>query len=130
MKFELTRETWQLFKKNNDISKSSAFNRADVGPHIDSFWKARDQYKAAKTWTNINTLIKKLTDLQAAFAKFRDLKEAKGQLNDVARAQLTKWHDQLEEAVAKLRLKKTESTGELKAEDARDMDGKLTECGI
>ena len=130
MPFTLTRDAWKKFKADNNLSKSSVFNKADVGPHIDSLWKACEQYSRAKGWQTFTPLVKKLIDLQTAFAKFIALKEAKDELTAAAKSQIQTWQKQLNDAVFELRNIAGKKENELKQEDVNALDHQLKECGL
>ena len=130
MSFTLTRDAWKKFKTDNDLSKSSIFNKADVGPHIDSLWKANEQYKRDKGWKAVITLITKLTDLQKAFTKFIALKEAKDELSAAAKGQIQTWHKQLDDAVSGLRDYAGKNEDQLRQKDLNVLDRQLNEMFI
>lgn len=100
--YELSRAKWQLFKKDNNLSKSSVFSKADVGPHIDKFQSAVENFEKVGGKKNLTTAFKKAGDLQKAFTKFINLKEAKGELSAPAKAKITKWKSQLDTIETKL----------------------------
>ena len=130
MPFTLTRDAWKKFKTDNNLSKSKAFNKADVGPHIDSLWKACEQYSKAKGWQTFRPLVTKLTDLQKAFAKFIALKEAMGELTPTAKNQIQTWQKQVNDAVFALAKLAGEGENQLRAEDVNALDRRLSEIGI
>jgi hypothetical protein len=130
MSFTLTRDAWKKFKTDNNLSKSSVFNKADVGPHIDSLWKACEQYSRMKGWETFRPLVTKLTDLQKAFGKFIALKEAKEELSADAKRQIQTWQAQLEGAAAELRKIAAEDENKLRQKDVHELDGVLNKCGF
>jgi hypothetical protein len=130
MAFTLTRDAWKKFKTDNNLSKSSAFNKADVGPHIDSLWKACEQYSREKGWKAFRPLVTKLTDLQKAFIKFIALKEAKEELTPAAKNQIQTWQKQLNDAVFALREHAATQENELREVDVNALDRQLNQAGI
>jgi hypothetical protein len=97
MAFTLTRDAWKKFKTDNDLSKSSIFSRADVGPTIDKFWEAANAFSTAKTTDTVRKLFTKCTDLEKAFDKFIALKEIKNELKAPAKAKIEAWKKELEQ---------------------------------
>src|SRR5262245_51991975 len=130
MAFTLTRDAWKKFKADNNLSKSSVFNKADVGPHIDSLWKACEQYARAKGWQSFLPLVRKLLELQKAFGKFIALKEAKDELTPAAKSQIQTWQKQVNDAVFELAKIGGQDENKLKEKDVKDLDGVLSNCGF
>jgi len=97
MAFTLTRDAWKKFKTDNNLSKSSFFSKADVGPSIDAFWKAAEAFSQAKTTDSVRKLFTKAGDLDKAFGKFIGLKEAKAELKAGAKSQIEAWKRELDE---------------------------------
>jgi hypothetical protein len=97
MAFTLTRDAWKRFKADNELSKSSVFNKADVGPSIDAFWTAAQAFNRAKTTDTVRKLFTKASDLEKAFGKFIALKETKAELKPPAKNQIEKWKQELDE---------------------------------
>jgi len=112
-------------KRTTTFSKSSVFNKADVGPHIDALWKACEQYARAKGWQSFLPLVKKLTDLQTAFGKFIALKEAKDELTPAAKSQ-----SQTNDAAFEMARIGGQDENKLKEKDVKDLDGVLSNCGF
>ena len=132
MRFQLRREAWRDFKTHNNLSKSSIFNKADVGPHIDAWWSAYDQYKKSKNWKTFRPLVTKLTDLQKAFTKFIALKEAMDEFRDhpEAKQQILTWQEEVDEAIEKFRAKGLTDESKLRTKGVKDLDDVLSDCGI
>jgi hypothetical protein len=97
MAFTLTRDAWKRFKADNELSKSSVFNKADVGPSIDAVWTAAQAFNRAKTTDTVRKLFTKASDLEKAFGKFIALKETKAELKPPAKNQIEKWKQELDE---------------------------------
>jgi hypothetical protein len=93
---DLTRAKWKQFKADNNLSKSSFFNKADVGPTIEEFAKALEAFKKQPSTKGLMTMSRKSTALKAAFTKFINLKEAKAELTPPAKAKIEKWKTQLD----------------------------------
>jgi len=132
MGFTLTRDAWKKFKADNNLSKSSAFSRADVGPHIDSLSKAYEQYKSEGGFKNIMSVISKLTDLDKAFAKFIALKETKEELipDGEAKKQIETWQGQLKAAKDALSEFARISEGALQQKDVENFKARLDHIGL
>ncbi len=102
---DLDREKWKQFKTDNNLSKSSFFKKADVGPTIDKFQTAVERFRDSKSQKDLMSVFSKAEELQKAFAKFIQLKEAKDELSDAAKTKIKKWSGQLDNvntALAKL----------------------------
>jgi hypothetical protein len=122
----LNRDQWKKFKETNNLSKSSFFNKADVGPQIDKFQKALEDCKKSPGQKSLMAAFTKAQDLQKAFNKFIDLKETKNELKPPAKTQIQTWHGELDTAVQGLaKLYKGSEKGELKAADAKNMTNTL-----
>jgi hypothetical protein len=130
MGFTLTRDAWKKFKADNNLSKSSVFSKADVGPHIDSLSKAYEQYKKEGGFKNIMSVISKLTDLDKAFAKFIALKETKDELKPDAKKQIETWQSQLKAAVAALSEFARISENALQQKDVENFQARLDHIGL
>ncbi len=122
----LNRDKWKKFKEDNNLSKSSFFNKADVGPTIDKFQKALDDCKKNPGEKSLMAAFSKAQDLQKAFNKFIELKETKQELKGPAKTQIETWHTELEEAVQGLaKLYKGAGQKPLQASDAKNMRERL-----
>lgn len=117
----LNRDAWKKFKETNNLSKSSFFNKADVGPSIDSFQKAMDACKASPGAKTLATCVSKAVDLEKAFAKFIQLKEAKAELKEPAKKQLEAWSKELKECSTGLAKLYKSSEKDLKAGDVKNL---------
>jgi len=121
----LNRDKWKKFKEANDLSKSSFFNKADVGPHIDSFQKALEACKKSPGQKSLMTCFTKASDLKAAFQKFVALKETKAELKGPAKTQLEEWSKELEAVVVGLAKLQRDSEKDLKAGDVTNLNKSL-----
>ena len=125
---DLDRAKWQTFKTTNNLSKSSFFNKADVGPNIDAFQKAVAEYRTAKSEKSLMKVFGKATDLQKAFKKFLDIKEGKNELTNDSRAKIEKWASQLDTVQKTLAVTHEKFEAKLKQGDYDEMDKTLKEC--
>jgi hypothetical protein len=123
--FDLNREKWGIFKRKHNLSKSSIFNRADVGPHIDRFETALATFNLSKSKQDLGTAFKRLEELEKAFDKFMDLKKAKLELSTDAETQIKAWKKQLDELKTNLRNIYQAFPKRLEAADRKQLDAKL-----
>ena len=121
----LNRDKWKKFKEANDLSKSSFFNKADVGPHIDSFQKALEACKKSPGQKSLMTCFTKADDLNKAFKKFIALKETKAELKAPAKTQLEIWSKELDAVVVGLAKLQKDSEKDLKAGDVTNLNKSL-----
>jgi hypothetical protein len=121
----LNRDKWKKFKEDNNLSKSSFFSKADVGPHIDSFQKALEACKKSPGQKSLMTCFTKADDLKKAFQKFIALKETKTELKAPAKAQLETWSKELESVVVGLAKLQKDSEKDLKAGDVTNLNKNL-----
>ena len=125
---DLTREKWREFKEKNNLSKSSFFSKADVGPTIDSLQKAVTAFKGSATKRNLESVVKKAGELQKAFAKFIQLKEFKEELKDDAKARINKWSAQINDLTAQMADIYRQCKEELKENDRKELFGIFDQC--
>jgi hypothetical protein len=92
----LNRAKWKKFKTDHNLSKSSFFAKADVGPTIEDFEKAALKFAKSVSEKDLMTLFSKCQKLQAAFKKFIALKEAKAELTPEAKKQIQAWDGELD----------------------------------
>lgn len=121
----LDREKWKQFKTDNDLSKSSFFKKADVGPTIDKFQDAVAAYRKSKSKKDLMSAFKKAEDLQKAFAKFINLKEAKAELSATAKQKIEKWSAQLDSVATALAKIYDTQKEKLEANDLKQLDQTL-----
>lgn len=124
---ELDRDKWKQFKTDNNLSKSSFFKKADVGPTIDKFQDAIVAYRKSKSKKDLMSAFKKAEDLQKAFAKFINLKEAKDELSTAAKQKIQKWSGQLDNVAKVLAKTYDEHKEKLEANDVKELDKTLNE---
>ncbi len=122
---ELDRDKWKQFKTDNNLSKSSFFKKADVGPTIDKFQDAVVAFRKTKSQKDLMSAFKKAEDLQKAFAKFINLKEAKDELSAPAKQKIQKWSTQLDSVTKTLAKIHGEFEETLKANDVKELDKTL-----
>jgi hypothetical protein len=115
--YELSRKKWQEFKKTHDLPKSTVFKKADVGPTIDKFQVAVQNFTKVGGQKNLIAAFKKAEDLKKAFEKFINQKEAKDQLPKAAKDKITKWQGQLENVRTGLAQYQAAYKDDLKDED-------------
>ncbi len=128
--FTLTRAKWRQFKDDNNLSKSSFFKKADVGPHIDSFQKAVAAFKSKPGKKPLESCFMKAVALQKAFEKFISLKEAKAELTPAAKAQLKTWSEQVEQTSKQLASMWKAAKPQLEQLDIKNLDEKFDELGL
>ena len=121
----LTRAKWKTFKTDNNLSKSSLFNKADVGPSIDAFATAYAAFKTSKGAKDLLKASGKLTDLQKAFTKFIAIKELKDEMTPQAKTQIETWHRELDGVMKSLAVIVKKHEPELKLNDAKIMNADL-----
>ena len=125
--YELDRDKWKAFKAEFNLSKSSFFNKADVGPTIDKFQSAMTTFAKSGGEKNLRAAFVKAQDLQKAFEKFIDLKEVEKELTLPAKAKIEKWHGQLNDCVKVLAQVHQKYKDDLKEEDKVNMTNTLKE---
>ena len=121
MGFTLTRANWQTFKTTNNLSKSSWFSKADVGPTIDKFHVAYAAWKKQRGLKSLMECSKRADDLKKAFEKFIALKETRNEMTPTAKTQIEAWHTQLGNLGIKLAVVFRDNEKELKEKDAELM---------
>ncbi|HEX4000661.1 MAG TPA: hypothetical protein VHX65_19085 [Pirellulales bacterium] len=121
----LTRDKWKTFKEKNNLSKSSFFSKADVGPHIDSFQKALEDCKKSPGQKSLMAAFSKGETLNKAFEKFIGLKEAKDELKPDAKKQLETWRGELSAMVQGLAKLYKSSEKDLQAGDTKNLNSQL-----
>lgn len=123
--FTLSRNTWKKFKTDNDLSKSSFFKKADVGPTIEKFQSSYEKLMQSKGQKDLMTCHSRCLDLQKAFDKFIDLKEAKGELKPAAKTQLNTWKKELAGLEKLLKLLYANYKDDMAQKDKDDMIDRL-----
>jgi hypothetical protein len=121
-KLSINRTQWKKFKDDNDLSKSSFFKKADVGPTIDSFQKASDKFLNTRGLKDLLALNGKARDMKKAFEKFIGLKEAKAELTATAKTQIENWLEEVTAIENWLALQYAVNEKKLKANDVVEMD--------
>jgi len=124
----LTRQQWQKFKEDNNLSSGSFFKKANVGPLVDAFHEAGKRWEAEDGMSSDGKkFLKAMEKLNKAFSKFIKNNEVKGQLSREAFQQIRNWmkdvgdvYDQVEDF---MRLH-AQNKGD-KARDAQIMSKKL-----
>ncbi|HQV29497.1 MAG TPA: hypothetical protein PLG23_15285 [Thermoflexales bacterium] len=130
MAFTLKRDSWKTFKTQNNLSKSSWFSKADVGPTIDKFWAAKDLWDKAWGMTSLRKFFTAATNLQAAFDKFIKLKVAKGEMSETVRSQIATWKQEIDVVVRMLADANQKSQKELLEADAIRLRANLKKEGL
>jgi len=118
----LDRDKWKQFKTDNNLSKSSFFKKADVGPTIDKFQDSVVAFRKSKSQKDLMSCFKRAQDLQKAFAKFIGLKEAKDELSAAAKQKIQKWSGELDNVTTALAKVYDQHKEELQANDAKQLD--------
>jgi hypothetical protein len=127
---KLTRGKWRTFKTQNQLSKSSFFNKADVGPSVEAFANAYANFKKTRSMNDLLKASSKLTDLQKAFTKFLAIKEVKQELTAGSRLQIETWKDQLDDVMKEMALYLQNNEAKLKKNDKKGLDNTLDKCFI
>lgn len=126
----LTRDKWKRFKEDNNLSKSSFFKKADVGPQLDKFQKSLDACKSMPGKKSLGKCFTEAGKLEAAIEKFIKLKEAKAELDEKANKQLKAWSKELGSITKSLAKLYKASGDDLGKEDAKAMENQLSEMGL
>ncbi|AMV33500.1 hypothetical protein VN12_15340 [Pirellula sp. SH-Sr6A] len=126
----LTRDKWRKFKDENNLSKSSFFKKADVGPQLEKFQKALDACKNTPGKKSLGKCFTEADKLETAIEKFIKLKEAKAELDEKANKQLKSWSKELGSITKSLAKLYKESGEELANEDAKNMKNQLASLGL
>jgi hypothetical protein len=121
----LDRNEWGIFKRRYQLSKSSIFNRADVGPHIEEFQTALAAYKQSHSGKDLLRAHKRLEALRRAFDKFIELKQGKLELTTEAKDKIDEWKKQLDAVEKDLATQCIKHPDKLKQADCKQMDGTL-----
>jgi hypothetical protein len=121
-KLSINRTAWKKFKDDNNLSNSSFFSKADVGPTIDSFQKASEKFLNSRGMKDLLALNGKARDMKKAFAKFIGLKEAKAELTATAKSQVEKWLQEVTDIEDWLALEYAKNEKKLKTNDVLEMD--------
>ncbi|XZE32885.1 hypothetical protein SH501x_003651 [Pirellulaceae bacterium SH501] len=126
----LTREKWKRFKQDNNLSKSSFFKKADVGPQLDKFQKALDSCKRTPGKKSLSKCFSEADKLEKAIDKFIKLKEAKAELDEKATKQLKAWSKELDSVTKGLAKLYKETGDDLDKQDVENMEDRFSELGL
>ncbi len=126
----LDRDKWKKFKTANNLSKSSVFKKADVGPLIEKFQKSVNECKKNPGEKSLLKCFGAADKLERAFQKFIKLKEAKQELQEDARKQLLKWEKELDSVVKGLAKLHKGSQKDLQQGDAKNMEDTFDRLGL